>query len=50
VVRSHGIPIDHWAARPNNVAPPCLVSFELEIKIAQLEHAYVHPGDQRAAM
>jgi hypothetical protein len=53
VVRSHGVSLDHLvgaADQGRNVAPPGLVSFELEIKVAQLEHAHVHPRDQRVAM
>ena len=53
MVRSHGVSLDPLvgtAEQGRNVAPLCLGSFELEIKIAQLAHAYVHPGDQRAAM
>jgi hypothetical protein len=39
VVRSHGVSLDPLvgaAEQGRNVQPPCLVSFELEIKIAQL--------------
>jgi hypothetical protein len=51
--RSPGASFDEFvveAAQGGNVQPHCLGSVELEIKIAQLQHAYARPRHQRAAM